>query len=74
VQPATLVVERAYGMLEVHHEDKGQVLQRRRRRSSSLGVKEEDRHQAAQVVSNTIIRSIEPYARDDHRTRSASVR
>src|SRR5262245_8041255 len=26
VQPATLVVERSYGMLEVHHEDKGQVL------------------------------------------------
>src|SRR2546430_10413211 len=25
VQPATLVVERAYGMLEVHSEDKGEV-------------------------------------------------
>src|SRR5438105_12118082 len=25
VHPATLVVERAFGMLEVHHEDKGEV-------------------------------------------------
>jgi hypothetical protein len=26
VQPAVQVVERAYGLLEVHHEDKGQVM------------------------------------------------
>jgi len=57
--PATIVVERAYGMLEVHHEDKGQVLEAGRAILEELGAKEEDRIKP-KVVSNQIIRSIEP--------------
>jgi ethanolamine utilization microcompartment shell protein EutL len=60
VQPATLVVERAFGMLEVHHEDKGQVHAAGLAILDQLGVKETDRLKP-KVVSNTIIRSIEPY-------------
>lgn len=60
VQPATLVVERAFGMLEVHHHDKGQVLAAGTAILDFLGVNEADRIKP-KVVSNTIIRSIEPY-------------
>lgn len=60
VSPATLIVERAYGMLEVHHQDKGQVLAAGKAILEQLGAKEEDR-QRPKVVSNTIIRAIEPY-------------
>jgi ethanolamine utilization microcompartment shell protein EutL len=60
VSPATLVVERAYGMLEIHHQDKGQVLAAGQAMLDQLGVKETDRIKP-KVVSNTIIRSIEPY-------------
>ena len=60
VQPATLIVERAYGMLEVHHEDKGQVLAAGDAILEELGVADTDRLKP-RVVSQTIIRSIEPY-------------
>ncbi|MCK6549672.1 BMC domain-containing protein [Myxococcota bacterium] len=60
VQPATLVVERAFGMLEVHHHDKGQVLAAGAAVLDFLGASEADRIKP-KVVSNTIIRSIEPY-------------
>ena len=60
VTPATLIVERAFGMLEVHHEDKGQVLAAGKAILEQLGAKEEDRLKP-KVVSNTIIRAIEPY-------------
>ncbi len=59
VQPATLVVERAYGMLEVHHEDKGEVRTAGDLILQHLGVKEEDRLKP-RLISNTIIRAIEP--------------
>jgi ethanolamine utilization microcompartment shell protein EutL len=59
VHPATLVVERAFGMLEVHHEDKGEVRSAGDAILRHLGAKEEDRARP-QVVSNTIIRAIEP--------------
>lgn len=59
VQPATLVVERAYGMLEVHSEDKGEVRSAGDAILNHLGVKEEDRIKP-KLVSNTIIRGIEP--------------
>src|SRR5688572_23940552 len=39
VSPATLVVERAYGMLEIHHQDKGQVLAAGQAMLDQLGVK-----------------------------------
>jgi ethanolamine utilization microcompartment shell protein EutL len=60
VQPATMVVERAYGMLELHHEDKGQVLAAGDAILEQLGAKETDRLKP-KVVSNTIIRSVEPF-------------
>jgi hypothetical protein len=59
VHPATLVVERAFGMLEVHHEDKGEVRSAGELILRHLGAKEEDRVKP-KVVSNTIIRAIEP--------------
>jgi hypothetical protein len=59
VNPATLVVERAYGMLEVHHEDKGEVRSAGQAILQHLGVKEEDRLKP-RLVTNMVIRSIEP--------------
>lgn len=59
VNPATLVVERAYGMMEVHHEDKGEVLSAGEAILAQLGAKLEDRIKP-KLVSNTIIRAIEP--------------
>ncbi|MBS2025036.1 MAG: BMC domain-containing protein [Deltaproteobacteria bacterium] len=55
----TLVVERAFGMLEVHHEDKGEVRSAGELILGHLGAKEGDRIKP-KVVSNTIIRAIEP--------------
>src|SRR3954466_12065605 len=59
VHPATLVVERAYGMLEVHSEDKGEVRSAGDAILGHLGQKEDDRMKP-RIVSNTIIRAIEP--------------
>ncbi len=59
VQPATLVVERAYGMLELHSEDKGEVRSAGEAILKSMGVTENDRMKP-RLVSNTIIRAIEP--------------
>ena len=59
VQPATLVVERAYGMLEVHHEDKGEVRSAGEAILKFLSLQEEDRLKP-KIVSNTVIRAIEP--------------
>ena len=58
-QPATLVVERAYGMLELHHEDQGVVHAAGAAVLEALGNKLEDRIKP-KVVSNTIIRNIQP--------------
>src|SRR5512146_1130362 len=43
VAPALQIVERAYGLLEVHHHDKGQVLSAGRAILDHLEVKEDDR-------------------------------
>ena len=59
VNPATLVVERAFGMLEVHHEDKGEVRSAGDAILKHLGQSEGDRVKP-KIVSNTIIRAIEP--------------
>jgi hypothetical protein len=59
VHPATLVVERAFGMLEVHHEDKGEVRSAGDLILRQLGQAETDRVKP-KIVSNTIIRAIEP--------------
>jgi hypothetical protein len=59
VYPATLVVERAYGMVEVHSEDKGEVRSAGEAILRHLGVAVEERLRP-RMVSNTIIRAIEP--------------
>ena len=58
VFPATLVVERSFGMLEVHHADKGEVRSAGELILKHIGAKEDDRIKP-KVVSNTIIRGIE---------------
>ena len=60
VQPALQVVERAYGLLEVHHHDQGEVRQAGKAILDHLGVVESDRLKP-KVLTNQIIRAIEPY-------------
>lgn len=60
VAPAMQIVERSYGLLEVHHEDKGQVIQAGLAIQSFLNVQEEERLKP-RIVSDQIIRAIEPY-------------
>ncbi len=60
VTPAVQVVERAFGLLEVHHDDKGQVLDAGKAILARLEASEQDRIQP-NVVTHTIIRSVEPY-------------
>jgi len=60
VQPAVLVVERAFGLLELHALDKGEVMAAGAAVLDSLELKETDRLKP-KVVSNQVIRSIEPY-------------
>ena len=60
VQPAVQVVERAYGLLEVHHDDKGQVTNAGDAILSALGLTESDRL-APNLPTNQVIRGIEPY-------------
>lgn len=58
--PAIMVVERAFGLLEVHHRDQGQVLDAGKAVLAFLGLTERDRMQP-RVVSEQIIRAVEPY-------------
>ncbi len=60
VTPAIQVVERAYGLLEVHDSDQGEVRQAGTAILEHLGVKEDDRFKP-KVLTNQIIRAIEPY-------------
>jgi len=60
VQPGMQVVERAFGLLEVHHNDQGEVRQAGSAILDYLNVKEDERIKP-KIVSDTIIRSIEPY-------------
>jgi hypothetical protein len=60
VAPAVQVVERAYGLLEIHHEDKGDVVQAGQAILDYLGL-EEGQRMKPKLVSNQIIRAIEPY-------------
>ena len=60
VAPAVQVVERAYGLLEVHSFDKGEVLAAGRAICESLGLEQEARIKPT-LATNQIIRSIEPY-------------
>lgn len=58
--PAIQVVERAFGLLEVHHFDQGEVMSAGRAICEFLGVEAEERIKP-KVVSNQIIRAVEPY-------------
>ena len=60
VQPALQVVERAYGLLEVHHEDQGEVLSAGKAILDHLEVREEQRLKP-KIATNQIIRAVEPY-------------
>lgn len=60
VQPGYQVVERAFGMLEFHHQDQGEVRQAGLAILNHLGLNEEER-QKPRIVSDQVIRAIEPY-------------
>ena len=60
MQPAVQVVERAYGLLEVHHHDKGEVLSAGATILKHLGVEEAQRLKP-RVLTNQIIRGVEAY-------------
>jgi ethanolamine utilization microcompartment shell protein EutL len=60
VQPAVQVVERAYGLLEVHHSDQGEVLSAGDTILRHLELKEDERLKP-RAATNQIIRSVEAY-------------
>jgi ethanolamine utilization microcompartment shell protein EutL len=60
VQPAVQVVERAYGLLEIHHEDQGEVLSAGATVLRHLGMQESDRLKP-KLLTNQIIRGVEAY-------------
>jgi len=60
VTPAIMVVERAFGLLEIHHRDKGQVLNGGQAVLDFLTLRETDRIRP-RVVSDQVIRAVEPY-------------
>src|SRR5881396_1821428 len=57
---AIMVVERAFGLLEIHHRDKGQVQLGGEAVLSYLEIAEADRMKP-RVVSDQVIRAVEPY-------------
>jgi hypothetical protein len=59
-QPATIAVERAFGVLEVHHDDQGEVRQAGAAILHGIEHEENDRMKP-RLVSSQIIRSIESY-------------
>jgi hypothetical protein len=60
VTPGLLVVERSFGLLEVHHPDQGQVRLAGKAVLDHLGIAEEERLKP-RVVSQEVIRGVEPY-------------
>lgn len=60
VEPGVQVVERAYGVLEVHAPEQDEVMESGRQILNYLGVKEEDRV-VPQIYSSEIITNIDPY-------------
>jgi hypothetical protein len=60
VQPAVQVVERAYGLLEIHHHDQAEVLAAGGTILGHLELKEGQRLKP-KVATNQIIRSVEAY-------------
>ncbi len=60
VAPAVQVVERAYGLMEVHHDDQGEVRQAGSAVLGEIDKTEEDRIKP-KMVAKQIIRNVEPY-------------
>lgn len=60
VRPGMMIIERMYGMLEVHSESQGDVRQAGRAILEELGVKEEDRLKP-EITSSQVIRNISDY-------------
>ncbi len=60
VQPAVQIVERAFGLLEIHDHDQGEVRSAGAAILEYLEVKESDRMKPV-IASNEIIRAVEPY-------------
>ena len=58
-RPAMQIVERDFGLLEVHHADQGEVRQAGQAILDSLELKENER-QKPKIVSNQVIRHVEP--------------
>jgi hypothetical protein len=58
--PGMMVVERSFGMLEIHHKDQGQVRLAGQAILDHLGIVETDRLKP-RLVSHEIIRGVEPY-------------
>ena len=58
--PAIMVVERAFGLLEIHDHDKGQVQTGGQAVLDYLGLQEHERVKL-RLVSDQVIRSVEPY-------------
>ena len=59
-QPATIAVERAFGVLEVHHADQGEVRQAGEAILQGMERRERDR-MAPRLVSSQVIRAVESY-------------
>lgn len=73
VRPSVQVVERAYGLLEVHHESQGEVLAAGKHILDHLEVKETDRLKP-RILSSEIITHIDDYqAMLINRNRSGSM-
>ncbi len=73
VQPANQVVERAFGILELHDTDQGEVRSAGRAALQYLGMEESDRLKPV-VVSKQVIRAIEPmHAQVINRNREGSM-
>jgi hypothetical protein len=60
VMPGNMVVERAFGMMEIHHEDQGEVRQAGAAILEALGVKESQRNKP-KVTTSTLIRNVTDY-------------
>lgn len=60
VMPGNMVVERAFGMMEIHHDDQGEVRQAGAAILEALGVKESQRTKP-KVTTSTLIRNVTDY-------------
>jgi hypothetical protein len=60
VAPAVQVVERSFGLVEVHHDEQGEVLSAGRAVCEFLGVAAESAVKP-RIVSQQVIRAVEPY-------------